>query len=176
MLTVRGQHHPFSTCWWVFLWKCQSFWHKKCLDLRGTQTPNLQIHAECSNHLSYQGQTWKNISSVMLVVSNWQLIDYSRLKKWNWIKVCIKYIASVKMGDIDDIWSWFVHTVNEFVCPLQQSVHLSVPLIMIMEHLGCPMTHLLQGHIYASVNWVSLSSGNGSSPVCHQAITRTNAA
>ena len=31
---------------------------RKCLDLRGTRTPNLRIHAECSNHLSYQGQTF----------------------------------------------------------------------------------------------------------------------
>ena len=29
---------------------------RKCLDLRGTRTPNLRIHAACSNHLSYQGQ------------------------------------------------------------------------------------------------------------------------
>ena len=41
----------------LFMWKCQSFWDRKCLDLRGTPTPNLRIHAECSNHLSYQGQT-----------------------------------------------------------------------------------------------------------------------
>ena len=33
-------------------------WDRKCLDLRGTRTPNLWIHAECSNHLSYQGQTF----------------------------------------------------------------------------------------------------------------------
>ena len=42
----------------VFLGKCQSFWDRKCLDLRGTRTPNLRIHAECSNLLSYQGQTF----------------------------------------------------------------------------------------------------------------------
>ena len=30
----------------------------KCLDPRGTRTPNLRIHAECSSHLSYQGQTF----------------------------------------------------------------------------------------------------------------------
>ena len=42
----------------VFLWKCQSFWDRKCLDLRGTRTPNLRIHDECSNLLSYQGQTF----------------------------------------------------------------------------------------------------------------------
>ena len=57
MITVRGQQHSFSTHERKFLWKCQSFWDKKCLDLGATRTPNLRIHAECSNYLSYQGQT-----------------------------------------------------------------------------------------------------------------------
>ena len=55
MLTVRGQQHSFSTHERVFLWKCQSFWDRKCLDLRGTQTPNLRIHAECSNVFELSG-------------------------------------------------------------------------------------------------------------------------
>ena len=55
---MRGQQHSFSTHKRMFLWKCQSFWDRKCLDLRGTGIPNLRIHAECSNHLSYQGQTF----------------------------------------------------------------------------------------------------------------------
>ena len=58
MLTVRGQQHSFSTHERVLLWKCQSFWDRKCLDLRGTRIPNLRIHAECSNLLSYQDQTF----------------------------------------------------------------------------------------------------------------------
>ena len=58
MLTVRGQRHLFSIHERVFLWKCQSFWDRKCLDLRGTRTPNLRNHAECFNYLSYQGQTF----------------------------------------------------------------------------------------------------------------------
>ena len=58
MLTVHGQQHSFSTNERMFLWKCQSFWDRKCLDLRKTRTPDLWIHAECSNHLSYQGQTF----------------------------------------------------------------------------------------------------------------------
>ena len=36
----------------------ESFWNRKCVDLMGTRTPNLQIHAKCSNHLSYLGQTF----------------------------------------------------------------------------------------------------------------------
>ena len=58
LLTVHGQQHSFSTHERMFLWKCQSFWDRKCLDLRGTRTPKFRIYAECSNHLSYQGQTF----------------------------------------------------------------------------------------------------------------------
>ena len=38
--------------------KVSKFWDRKCLDLRGTRNPNLRIHAEFSNLLSYQGQTF----------------------------------------------------------------------------------------------------------------------
>ena len=54
--TLNVAQHSFSTQERMFLWKCQSFWDRKCLDLKGTRTPKLRIHAECSNHLSYQGQ------------------------------------------------------------------------------------------------------------------------
>ena len=53
---MRGQQHSFSAHGRVFLWKCQRFWARKCLDLRGIWTPNLRIHARCSNLLSYQGR------------------------------------------------------------------------------------------------------------------------
>ena len=52
------QQHSFSTHERVFFWKCQSFWDRKCLDLRGDRTSNLRIHAECSNLLCYHGQTF----------------------------------------------------------------------------------------------------------------------
>ena len=58
MLTVREQQHSLSTHERAFLGKCQSFWDRKCLDPRGTQTPNLRINAEFSNLLSYQGHTF----------------------------------------------------------------------------------------------------------------------
>ena len=58
MLTVRGLQHLFSTHERVFLWKCRSFWDRKCLDLRGTRTTNNRIHAKCSTLFSYQGQTF----------------------------------------------------------------------------------------------------------------------
>ena len=48
LLTVRGQQHSFSTHGRMFLWKCRR--------QKRSRTPNLRIHAECSNHLSYQGQ------------------------------------------------------------------------------------------------------------------------
>ena len=37
MLIVREQQHSFSTHEWVFLGKCQRFWDRKCLDLRGAR-------------------------------------------------------------------------------------------------------------------------------------------
>ena len=39
ILTVRGKQHSFSTHERLFLWKCQSFWDRKCLDLRGLEPP-----------------------------------------------------------------------------------------------------------------------------------------
>ena len=36
MLTVRGQQHSFSPQERMFLWKCQSVWDRRCLDLRRT--------------------------------------------------------------------------------------------------------------------------------------------
>ena len=55
---LEMKQHSFSKHEHMFLRKCQRFWDRNCLDLRGTRTPNLRIHAECSNHLSYQGQTF----------------------------------------------------------------------------------------------------------------------
>ena len=78
MLTVRGQQHWFLTHERMFLWKCQSFWDGKCLDLGGggegggVRTPNLLIHAECSSHLSYQGQ----LSHVFLILALAAITEY----------------------------------------------------------------------------------------------------
>ena len=49
-VNIWGQQHSFSTHEQMFLWKC--------LDLKETRTPNLRIHDEYSNHLSYQGRTF----------------------------------------------------------------------------------------------------------------------
>ena len=56
MITV--QQRLFSTHERIFLLKCRSFRDRKCLNWKGTRTPNLRIHAEWSNHVSYQGQTF----------------------------------------------------------------------------------------------------------------------
>ena len=48
-LTARGKQHPFSTQERMYLWKCKNFRERKYVDLRGTWTPNLRIHAECSD-------------------------------------------------------------------------------------------------------------------------------
>ena len=37
---VGGREHLFSTHEWMYLWKCKSFWDRKCLDSRGTRTPS----------------------------------------------------------------------------------------------------------------------------------------
>ena len=54
MLIVCGQQHSFSTQEPMLLWKCRNFKDRNCLDVRGTRTPNLRIHAEynrCSPRL-----------------------------------------------------------------------------------------------------------------------------
>ena len=55
---ARATAFIFDTRMGVLLWQCQSFWDRKCLDLRGTRNPSLGIHAEFSNHLSYKGRTF----------------------------------------------------------------------------------------------------------------------
>ena len=81
MLTVCGQQHSFSTHERVYLWKCQSFWDREYLDLKGTRTPNLRIHAECSNILSYQGQTFASPCFWTLAVA--VQIFLSKVNIWN---------------------------------------------------------------------------------------------
>ena len=73
MLTVGGQHRSFLTRTGVLV-KVSKFWDTKCLDLMGTRTPNLRIDAECSNLLSYHGQTFAvpyNIYTYPLNVQIW---------------------------------------------------------------------------------------------------------
>ena len=40
------------------MWKCRRFRDREWIGLGGTRCPKLWFHAECSNHLSYQGQTF----------------------------------------------------------------------------------------------------------------------
>ena len=50
-------------CIYIYICVCvymgiKSFGGRKYIDPKGDSNPNLRIHAECSNHLSYQGQTF----------------------------------------------------------------------------------------------------------------------
>ena len=65
-LTVRGQQHSFSTHERVFLWKCQSFWDRKCLDLRGARTPNLRM----PNALTYWAIRARHLLSHVLNIGS----------------------------------------------------------------------------------------------------------
>ena len=108
MLTVRRQQHSFLTHEWVFLWKCQSFWDRKYLDLRGTRTPNLRIHAECFNLLTYQGQTfdwlwryryfWIKLTFEMLKLCAGNSIYFSTHERCSW--------QSAKVFETEHIWTW----------------------------------------------------------------------
>ena len=95
---MRRQQHSFSKHDRMCLWKCQSFWDRKCLDLWGTRPPNLRIHAECPNHLSYQGQTfavpyfehWLWRYKLLVVAQSNQIID-----QWTVVfrsNICFYYI------------------------------------------------------------------------------------
>ena len=97
MLTVRGKQHSFSTHERMFMWKCQSFSDRKCLDLRGTRTPNLWIHAECSNHLSYQGHWGRNKMADILQAIFWNAFSWKKKKFIFWIKLC--YDKSFKIHE-----------------------------------------------------------------------------
>ena len=54
---ARATAFHFDT-WMGVVVKVWNFLDRKCLDLRGIRTPNLRIHAEYFNLLSYQGQAF----------------------------------------------------------------------------------------------------------------------
>ena len=106
MLTVRGQQHSFSTHERVFLWKCQSFWDKKCLDLKGARTPNLRIYAKCSNLLGHQDQTF-----AALCFEHW-LWRY----RYFWSKVNIWNVDCGRTtAFIFDTWTGILVKVSKFL-------------------------------------------------------------
>ena len=82
---VRATAFSFDTRTGVLV-KVSKFWDRKCLDLRGTRTPNLRIHAECFSLLSYQGQTF-----AVQCFEHW-LWRY----RYFWSKVNIWYIDCVR--------------------------------------------------------------------------------
>ena len=102
-----GQQHSFSTHERMFLWKCQSFWDRKYLDLRGTRTPNLRIHAECSNFLSYQGQTFAVPCFEHMYTCLFDNVciqdNYAYMQD---IYVCMKYMYVYKQDDYVYMYTW----------------------------------------------------------------------
>ena len=135
MLTVRGLRHSFSTHERMFLWKCQSFWDRKCLDLRGTRTPKLWIHAECSNHLSNQGQTFavpyflskvSNSTLVFVYLSTISLFvhhTYGRYSQWLLCKIwkyvvfsAIQYVNYVLPYSYSQWFPLFSHEIYMCMC------------------------------------------------------------
>ena len=159
MLTVRGQQHSFSTHGRVFLWKCQSFWDRKCLDLRGTRTPNLRIHAECSNLVDMQSSPyWSNskqlccfltgsscyinantfflaptTSTSLLPVKVWLILEV-----WQYLHLCLQ----------KDIWGIFSGPKRSI--SHQRCCHLflhSLCLVLGMEYVGWCHSHQLQGSL-----------------------------
>ena len=84
MLTVSGQQYTFSTHERMFLWNYQSFWDRKCLDLRVIRTPDLRIHAEYKNTLWYHtgAQTaYPRFTSTDVRTRQWLCIAIGQMAK-----------------------------------------------------------------------------------------------
>ena len=109
MLTVRGQQHSFSTQEHIFLWKYGNFRDRKCLYLRGTRTPNLQIYAEYSNHLTYQGQTF-----AVHIFKYW-LSWWESSAGWERYENCQKRLRKVKMKIVRGGWERSLWWISEKV-------------------------------------------------------------
>ena len=110
-LTVRRQQHSFSTYERVFWGKCQIFWGRKCPDLRGTRTPNIRIHAECSNLLNYHGQTFAVPCGWILALLR-QKMPYLPISLF---RICIIHIiffynnaVEITTYDHTDMRNWFM--------------------------------------------------------------------
>ena len=73
LLTMRGQQHSFSTRERMFLWKCQSFWDRKCLDLRWSKVNIWTVYcARTSLSINYITQyQWVNNDPVCNGIINW---------------------------------------------------------------------------------------------------------
>ena len=106
MLTVHGQQHSFSTHEQMFLWKCQSFCDRKCLDLRGTRTPNLFL-TYCDIHDDVI--KWKHFPRCWPFVQgiHWSLVNSPHKGQWHGalmfslICVCINgWVNNFEAGDL----------------------------------------------------------------------------
>ena len=102
-LTAHGQQYSFSTHERMFMWKCQSYWHRKSLNLRWARTPNLRIHAECSSHLSYQGTDLLSHGFEHWIW--WYRYIWSKVNIWSF--VCMSASRQGEAGN----WMYFGWTV-----------------------------------------------------------------
>ena len=81
MLTVRGQQHSFSTHERVFLGKCQSFWDRKCIELRGLKPPTFGL---MPNALTYWAIRAAHLRSHVVEYWLWRYrYLWSKVNIWN---------------------------------------------------------------------------------------------
>ena len=173
LLTVRKQQHSFLTHERMFLCKCQSFWDRKCLDLKGNQTLNLRIHAECSNHLSYQGQTF-----AVPCFEHWLWRYRYFLSKGNiWTVNCARATAFI-FYYIKAWWHLYVHqnTViigsGNDVLPVQcQSINWNTAGLSSIGPLGMTLVKVKSKYLTflqatALRNIYTNTSHSGQAPMC----------
>ena len=81
MLTVRGLQHSILTHERVYLRKCQSFWGRKCLDLRETRTPTFGF---MPNALTYWAIRARHLLSHVFEYWLWRCRYFlSKVNIWN---------------------------------------------------------------------------------------------
>ena len=78
---MRGQQHSFSTHERVFLGRCQSFWDRKCLDLKGARTPTFVF---MPNALTYWAIRARHLLSHIVEYWLWRYrYIWSKVNIWN---------------------------------------------------------------------------------------------
>ena len=106
MLTVLGKQHSFLTHERVFLGQCQSFWDRKCLDLRGTRPP---IFGYMPNALTCWAIWARHLLSLVVEYWLWRYrYFWSKVNIWN--VNCARATASfstherVVLGKCQSFW------------------------------------------------------------------------
>ena len=102
-----------------FLWMSRSFWD------RGRRTPNFRIHAECSNYLSYRGQTSPisyfcklllnfRINKIVLITVN---CNHTCIPRDQWLPSTSDAIPMNMIPDESTIKSLYNHTQTKQTKP-----------------------------------------------------------